>query len=257
MIELFKIGFISFALLDLIDIILVAFIFYAIYSLFKDSRASQMLIGMILLGVLGKIAQVLNLKALAWLLGSLTTAWVILFVIVFQPELRRILLFIGKIPLIRNVYNEDSETYKEELISATFGLQEKKIGALIVVLRDKGLQSIIDKGININADISTQLIYSIFNTSSPLHDGAIITYKNKILAAKCILPLSENIDVDPTIGTRHLAALGLSEESDSLIIIVSEETGKVSVSFNGMIKRGLDESTLRTDLLKYLAERND
>ena len=257
MVELFKIGFISFTLLDLIDIILVSLIFYVIYLLFKDSRASQMLIGMILLGVLGIIAQALNLKALAWLLSSLTTAWFILFVIVFQPELRRILLYIGQIPLIKKFYGSSSETYKEELISTIFQLKEDKTGALIVVLRDKGLKSIIDKGITINADISSQLIFSIFNTSSPLHDGAIIIYGDKIIAAKCILPLSENIDVDPTIGTRHLAALGLSEESDSLIIIVSEETGKVSIAFNGVIKRGLDESTLRTDLLKYLAERND
>ena len=257
MIELFKIGFISFTLLDLIYIILVAFIFYVIYLLFKDSRASQMLIGMILLGALGIIAQALNLKALAWLLGSLTTVWVILFVIVFQPELRRILLYLGQIPLIKNIAEGSIEKYKEELIFTVFELQGNKIGALIVVLRDKGLKSIIERGVPINADISNQLIFSIFNTSSPLHDGAIIIFREKIVAAKCILPLSENIDVDPTIGTRHLAALGLSEESDSFIIIVSEETGKVSVAFQGVIKRGLDESTLRTDLLKYLAGRND
>ncbi|MEA1985954.1 MAG: diadenylate cyclase CdaA [Candidatus Marinimicrobia bacterium] len=257
MIELFKIGFISFTLLDLIDIVLVAFIFYIIYQLFKDSRASQMLIGMILLAVSGVVAQALNLKALTWLLGSLTTAWVILFVIVFQKELRRVLLFLGRVPLVKQMWKDTFERYEEELISSVLELQDNKIGALIVVLRDKGLASIIEKGVVINADISNQLISSIFNTSSPLHDGAIITLNGKIIAAKCILPLSENIDIDPTIGTRHLAGLGLSEESDSFVIIISEETNKVSVALNGIITRGLDESTLRTELTKYLAGRND
>jgi len=108
----------------------------------------------------------------------------------------------------------------------------------------------------INGTLSTQLILSIFNTDSPLHDGAIIVYQDQVIAAKCILPLSENTDVDPTIGTRHLAALGLSEESEAFVIIVSEETGKISTAFRGILKRGLDEPALRTDLIKYLSGRN-
>ncbi len=256
MINLFKIDFITVTLLDIIDILLVAFIIYGIYALFKNTRASQMLIGMIILLIMGVFAQVLNLRALAWLIGSFQTVWVILFAIVFQPELRRILMYIGQNPVIRKLISDDSSNAAEELIYSVFELQKKKVGALIVVMRDFGLKAIVEKGVTLNSQLSNQLIFSIFNTLSPLHDGAIVVYQDKIVAAKCILPLSENLDIDPTIGTRHLAALGLSEESDAFIIIVSEESGKVSIAFNGVLSRGINEPTLRTELYRYLSGRN-
>ena len=256
MIELLKIDFISVTILDVLDIFLVALIIFGIYHLFRNSRASQMLIGMIFLLFMGVFAQVLNLRALAWLIGSFQTVWVILFAIVFQPELRRILMYIGQNPVIRKFMSDDSNIAVEELIYSVFELQKQSIGALIVVMREQGLKTIIEKGVLIQGQLSKQLVFSIFNTSSPLHDGAIIVYQDKIIAAKCILPLSENMDLDPTIGTRHLAALGLSEESDSFIIIVSEESAKVSTAFNGILSRGLNEPSLRTELYKYLSGRN-
>ena len=256
MFELFKIDFISVTAFDIIDIFLVALIIFGIYTLFKNSRASQMLIGMIVLLILGVIAQVLNLRALAWLIGSFQTVWVILFAIVFQPELRRILMYIGQNPIIRKFLSDDGNNAAEELIYSVLELQKQQIGALIVVMRDLGLKAIIEKGVEINGQLSKQLMFSIFNTHSPLHDGAIVVYQDKIVAAKCILPLSENLDLDPTIGTRHLAALGLSEESDAFIIIVSEESAKISVAFNGILSRGLNEPSLRTELYKYLSGRN-
>jgi diadenylate cyclase len=163
---------------------------------------------------------------------------------------------VGQNPLVRRLFSPETFDLTEELIHSVMELQRRKIGALIVVLRDLGLKTIVEKGVPINGTLSTQLILSIFNTDSPLHDGAIIVYQDQIIAAKCILPLSENIDVDPTIGTRHLAALGLSEESEAFVIIVSEETGKISTAFRGILKRGLDEPDLRTDLIKYLSGRN-
>jgi len=256
MLELFNIDFIPVTLLDMIDIIFVTSIIYGIYSLFRNSRASQMLLGMIVLLLAGVIAQVLNLRALAWLIGSFQTVWVILFAIVFQPELRRILMYIGQNPVIRKFMNDPGSNASEELIYSVFELSRKRVGALIVVMRDLGLKVIIEKGVAINGQLSNQLISSIFNVSSPLHDGAIVIYQDKIIAAKCILPLSETVDVDPTIGTRHLAALGLSEESDALIIIISEESGKVSTAINGVLSRGINEPSLRTELYKYLSGRD-
>ncbi len=256
MIELFQMGYLTVTLLDLIDIALVTGLIYVIYTFFRESRAKQMVLGLIILILLGSIARMLNLQAMSWILGSLQTAWLIFFVIVFQPELRRILLIVGQNPLVRKIFSPETYDLTEELIHAVMELQRRKIGALIVVLRDQGLKSIIERGIVVNATISTPLILSIFNTESPLHDGAIVVYQDQVIAAKCILPLSENTDVDPTIGTRHLAALGLSEESEAFVIIVSEETGKISTAFRGILKRGLDEPSLRTDLIKYLSGRN-
>jgi len=193
---------------------------------------------------------------MSWILGSLQAAWLIFFVIVFQPELRRILLLVGQNPLVRKLFSPETYDFTEELIYSVMELQRRRIGALLVVLRDQGLQSIVEKGILVNGSISPQLILSIFNPDSPLHDGAAIIYQDQIVAAKCILPLSENTDLDPTIGTRHLAALGLSEESEAFIIVVSEESGKISTAFRGILKRGLDEPALRTSLIKYMSGRN-
>ncbi len=254
MVELFNIGFISVSLIDLIDIVVVAFVFYGTYLLFRDTRASQMLYGMIAIAFLGFIAHLLNFRATAWLFERLATVWVILFIILFQPELRRILLYIGQNPLLRWMSKTDN-SQTEEIITSAFELQRAGLGALLVVMRDSGLKSIIERGIKIDAQVNHDLILSIFNTASPLHDGAVIIYEDRVLAAKCILPLSENIELDPTIGTRHLAGLGLSEESDAMVIIISEENGRISIAYQGKLKRDLNEDELRTSLYTYLSNR--
>lgn len=254
MVELFNIGFISVSLIDIIDIVVVGFVFYGTYLLFRDTRASQMLYGMIAIAFLGFIAHLLNFRATAWLFERLATVWVILFIILFQPELRRILLYIGQNPLLRWMSKADnSET--EEIITSAIELKNSGLGALLVVMRDSGLKSIIERGVKIDAQINRDLILSIFNTGSPLHDGAAIIYEDRVLAAKCILPLSENIELDPTIGTRHLAGLGLSEESDAMVIIISEESGRISVAYQGKLRRDLNEDELRTSLYTYLSNR--
>ena len=254
MVELFNIGVISVTLLDIIDIIVVGFVFYGAYLLFRNTRASQMLYGMIAIAILGFVAHLLDFRATAWLFERLATVWVILFIILFQPELRRILLYIGQNPLLRWLSKSDN-TKTEEIIHSAFELKKAGLGALLVVIRDSGLKSIVERGVTINAIINHDLVLSIFNTSSPLHDGAIIIHEDRILAAKCILPLSENIELDPTIGTRHLAGLGLSEESDAIVIIVSEERGKISIAKQGKLHRDVNEDELRTELYTYLSNR--
>jgi len=240
MVELFNIGVISVTLLDVIDIIVVGFVFYGAYLLFRNTRASQMLYGMIAIAILGFVAHLLDFRATAWLFERLATVWVILFIILFQPELRRILLYIGQNPLLRWLSRSDN-TKTEEIIHSAFELKKAGLGGLMVVIRDHGLKSIVERGVQINAVINHDLVLSIFNTTSPLHDGAIIIHEDTILAAKCILPLSENIELDPTIGTRHLAGLGLSEESDAIVIIVSEERGKISIAKQGKLYRDVNE----------------
>jgi len=252
MVELFNIGFISVTLLDIIDMIVVSLVFYGAYLLFRNTRASQMLYGMMAIAILGFVAHLLDFRATAWLFERLATVWVILFIILFQPELRRILLYIGQNPLLRWISKSDN-TKTEEIIHSAFELKKAGLGALMVVIRDAGLKSIVERGVQINSVVNHDLILSIFNTSSPLHDGAIIIYEDKILAAKCILPLSENIELDPTIGTRHLAGLGLSEESDAVVIIVSEERGKISIAYQGKLKRDVNEDEMRTSLYTYLS----
>lgn len=254
MVDLFNIGFITVTLVDIFDIVVVGFVFYGTFLLFRDTRASQMLYGMIAIAALGFIAHMVNLRATAWLFERLTTVWVILFIILFQPELRRILLYIGQNPLLHWLSKSDN-SQTEEIITSAFELKRAGLGALMVVLRDSGLKTIISRGVTINAQVNRDLILSIFNTASPLHDGAVIIYEDRILAAKCILPLSENIELDPTIGTRHLAGLGLSEESDAMVIIVSEESGRISVAYQGKLKRDLNEDELRTSLYTYLSNR--
>ena len=254
MVELFKIGFISVSLVDIFDILVVGLVFYGGYLLFRNTRASQMLYGMIAIAILGFIAHLLDFRATAWLFERLATVWVILFIILFQPELRRILLYIGQNPLLRWPSKSDISK-KKEIIHSAFDIKRAGLGALMVVIRDSGLKSIVERGVSINAIVNHDLILSIFNTLSPLHDGAIIIFEDKILAAKCILPLSENIELDPTIGTRHLAGLGLSEESDAMVIIVSEERGKISIAYQGKLKRDVNEDELRTSLYTYLSNR--
>ena len=254
MVELFNIGVISVSLMDILDIIVVGFVFYGAYLLFRNTRASQMLYGMIAIAILGFIAHLLDFKATAWLFERLATVWVILFIILFQPELRRILLYIGQNPLLRWL-SKPENTKTEEIIHSAFAVRDAGMGALMVIMRDSVLQSIVERGVKVNALVNTDLILSIFNTASPLHDGAIIIHEDRILAAKCILPLSENIELDPTIGTRHLAGLGLSEESDAMVIIVSEEKARISIAYQGKLKRDLNEDELRTSLYTYLSNR--
>ncbi|MFQ6618901.1 MAG: diadenylate cyclase CdaA [Fidelibacterota bacterium] len=248
--DLFRVGFISITLIDLLDIIAVTFIFYKLYQLLRGSMAAQMMMGLVLILLISFIVQSLNLSGMTWLIKNVETVWVIAFVILFQPELRRILILIGKSRLMSKIFSVEGSRTIDEVVTSVLELSRRKYGGLIVMQRDVGLKSIAESGVKLRAEASAPLIVSIFNPQSPLHDGAIIIQNEVIEAAKCILPLSESTEVDPRMGTRHLAALGLSEESDAIIIVVSEETGKISVAQRGVFTRGVDEDTLRSMLNK-------
>ena len=250
--ELFKIGFLTVSLIDVVDVIAVSFIFYKLYQALSGSRAAQMMIGLAVILMVSVIVQFLNMSGMAWLIENIRTVWVIAFVILFQPELRRILLTLGQSRLARKLFQVEEIRAIDTIIETVFELSKKRYGGLIVVQRDAGLKSIIENGVRLNARATPELLVSIFNPQSPLHDGAVVILGETIEAAKCILPLSENPTIDKRMGTRHLAALGLSEESDAVVVVVSEETGRVALAHKGVFQRGLEESTLRGFLNKLL-----
>lgn len=242
---LFTFKFITVTIWDIIDIILVYIILLKLYQFFKGSRAAQMLIGLGAILLLSFIARTLNLQSLSWIMSHLQTVWVIFFVIVFQPELRRILIYLGQSRLLRRFLSEPNSKTIESVVTAALELSRRKWGGLFVIGREVGLKPFKEKGTTLNAEISASLLVSIFNPGSPLHDGAVIIQNDIVEAAGCILPLSENVDLDPQMGTRHRAALGVTEESDAIVVVVSEETRKIAVAFQGMFYRDVDEDTLR------------
>jgi diadenylate cyclase len=247
---LFKIGFLKVTFIDVLDIALVSYIFYKIYVFIRGSMAARMLAGLLTILLLSVIADSFNMSSSSWIFSNLKTVWVIAFVIIFQPEFRRLLLHIGQNPILQKIVRVETPQFIEEVVSSATDLSQKNFGALIVLLRDTGLKSILETGISIQAQVSRQILMSIFNPRAPLHDGAVVIQGNVILAAKCQLPLTQNPKLDPTLGMRHRAALGLSEQTDALILVVSEETGMVSLAEDGVLTRGLTEESLSNRLRK-------
>lgn len=244
--ELFKIGFLRVTVIDVLDIAIISYILYKLYLFIRGSRAAQMFIGLVLILIASVFVQLFGFSGLNWIIENLRTIWLLAFVILFQPELRRILIYIGQIPLIRKLLKVTiTRRMTEEVVKASFELSKRGFGGLIVLVRNAGIKSILETGQSIQAKVSVPLIVSIFNPRSPLHDGAIVIQNEIIESVQCILPLSQNPALAPHYGTRHRAALGLSEESDAAIVVVSEETGKISLAFEGTLHTDLDYSKLR------------
>ncbi|MCK5738308.1 diadenylate cyclase CdaA [bacterium] len=248
--DLFQLGFIKVSLIDVLDIFVISFLLYWLYFFIKDSRAAQMLIGLVLILVFSVIVQLFNMRGMSWIFDNLRTIWLVAFVVLFQQELRRVLMYLGQTPLMRVFVKNTPEIAVDELHNACIELAKRRYGALIVMTKDSRLKPIIDTGLRMDAELSRELLISVFNPRSPLHDGAIIIDNNVIQAAKCILPLSQNPDIDPDFGMRHRAALGLSEESDAICIVVSEETGRISIAESGAFYKDLNYDSLRDFLHK-------
>ncbi|MBT3216415.1 MAG: TIGR00159 family protein [Candidatus Marinimicrobia bacterium] len=252
MIEIFNIGFLSVTFMDVIDLALVSWLFYKVYLYFHGTRAGQMLVGLIILLIISFLFNAFGLSASSWLVNQFQTVWVVAFVILFQPELRRLLIYVGQTRFFQKIFRVGSSRTIESLVEASQSLMKKGWGALIVVQRETGLRTYKEAGTPLKAEVSAPLLVSIFNPTSPLHDGAIILQNNIIEAASCILPLTESKMIDPEMGTRHRAALGLSEETDAIVIVVSEEKKNVTVAEEGrFVKLNMNEMDFR----KYLNER--
>jgi len=242
-----------------VDILSVALIFYWLLRVAQGTRAAQLIRGLvILLGAVIGAANLFQLAALNWLLSVTLPALIVAIPIVFQPELRRALERIGhtgswlRPPLAVWSHEVDLRHAIEEITRAAAQLSRLRYGALIVIERDTGLQDYADRGIPLDANLTRQLLINIFFPNSPLHDGAVIVRGTRILAAGCVLPLSDNVAIESQLGTRHRAGIGITEESDAVAVIVSEETGQISVASNGRLYRNLDPERLRRILRMLL-----
>lgn len=256
--ELFHIGFLRFSIIDVLDILAVYLVFYQLYLIMKGTRASQMFAGLILIFIASFLVQFLGMQGMTWLIQSVTTVWVIAFVIIFQPELRRLLVQLGQTRLVRAIVRERGTSTLEEIAKAAEILAEKRYGGLIVIQGETGIRGILETGVPIRADVSSDLIVSIFFPRTPLHDGAVIIRGDIIEAAKCILPLTDNPSIDPSMGTRHRAALGVTEETDATVVVVSEETGKISLVKEGrFLGRDYDAERLKAHLEKLIFEKSN
>lgn len=241
---LFHIGFIKVTIFDFLDIFVMSVILYKLYYFIRGSRAAQMFVGLVIILIVSLFTRLFNLSGMTWIFDNLKTVWLIAFVIIFQPELRRMLIFVGQSRLIRYFVKVSSFKTFDEVTKAAHELSNRRFGGLIVVTRDMGIKSITETGIKIQAEVTAALICSIFNPKSPLHDGAIVVQNDVIEAAKCLLPLSQDPNIDPKLGTRHRAAVGLAEESDAIVIVISEETGQISVAREGRLIQDLDRDAL-------------
>ena len=256
--NLFEISFIKFTLTDLFDLVLISFIFSYAYSYFRGTRGGQMLIGLLILFFAGFLVNILGFRATSWLLNLFQTVWVVVFVILFQPEIRRLLTSLGQNRILRKLFQIEKLSIQDEIISCINEIKKNKWGAIIVFERENSLKSISSDGVTMGAVFSPELLVSIFNPSSPLHDGAVIIHSNIIEAAACILPLTESKTLNPEMGTRHRAALGISEESDAIALVLSEETGKISIAENGyFISSELSLDELRKILKEKMSEMGE
>ncbi len=242
------------------DIILVAIPFYVIFALLRESRSFIALYGIIsmlaLSFVLYLVAKVLELQATALIYERFWIIVVLIFLIIFQTELKKGLTDFGRIRFLRALFTQDKLVITE-VVRAVQTLAEKRIGALIVFERGNSLKPYLGTGTMLDAEVSSELVRSIFTPQTPLHDGAIIIRDNHILAAACILPLTEDPRLSKDLGTRHRAAIGLTEETDAVVVVVSEETGTISVAEDGKIERFLQPDDLRKRLEKELNLKED
>lgn len=245
--------FLNIRMRDIIDIFIVALAFYKLFMLIKETRAEQLTKGIFALFLFTKISGWLEFYTVNWILEKAMTVGVLAILIVFQPELRRALEYIGRSRFFTKSFieikGESLSEVVDEIVEAVASLSRQKIGALIVMERKTGLGEIIDTGTQIGGKVSSDLLINIFIPNTPLHDGAVIIKEDIIKAAGCFLPLTDNTSLSKDLGTRHRAALGISEKSDSLSIVVSEETGAISIAESGSLARYLDTKTLRQILM--------
>ena len=258
-----SIGFLPVRLWDILDILIVAYLMYQLYKLLRGSIAFNILIGLLTMYVIWFLVNELNMDLLEAVLRQFVNVGVIILIIIFQPEVRRFLLFLGNTTLrqrsnfLRRILDrnmESSEPRRDQirnLKTAMLRMSRRKTGALIVLARNFSMEGIINSGVTLDAQISVPLLESIFNKESPLHDGAVIVDRGEIVKASCILPVSENEDIPKSLGLRHRAAVGITEKTKVAAFVVSEETGRIAFAFEGKITQKLNEEQLQSLLRKY------
>lgn len=245
---------------DAIEIIVIAFLIYEIMLWIKNTRSWSLLKGILVIGVFLLIAVAFEMNTILWIANNLFTIAATALVVIFQPELRKALEQLGRKNIVTSFFSFDSNHNGEgrfsdrtvnELVRACTEMAKVKTGALIVIEQENSLDSVINTGIEVDAVLSSQLLINIFEHNTPLHDGAVVVRGNRVISATCYLPLSDNTSISKDLGTRHRAGMGISEVSDSLTLIVSEETGRISVAYNGELVRNVNEETLRRKLVSF------
>jgi len=260
----FDLGFIQFTLIDVIDVLLLLFVLFQLYRLVKGSLAFSIFIGLLVIYLLSLVTEALDMQLMSEIFGAFVNVGVIAVLIVFQPEIRRFLLYVGRSSDIRKVHfwralslrkirtGEYNQKEVNELTEAILELSKEHTGALIVIPQTSQLRFYQNTGIHLNAIITTDLLKSIFYKTGPLHDGAVIIAEHKIAAAKCLLPLSDNPDLPVKLGMRHRSGVGITEQSDATCIIVSEENGEISYAREGRLYQDIKEVELRKLLTRAL-----
>jgi diadenylate cyclase len=242
----------SLRLIDLLDVGIVAFIVYRVLLLIKGTRAMQMLTGLGILGIGFFLSSSFELFTTHWLLSYFFDYLILIVIVLFQDDLRRALTHVGKNPFFSSASAEEEREMVDEIARAAVRLARERIGALIVLERETGLKNFIDTGSKLDARVKAELLYSIFVPASPIHDGAVIVTNGRLAAAGCFLPLSKDPNIDKRYGTRHRAALGLTEETDAIVVLVSEEAGEAHLVKNGKITTNLNEQEIRQSLAALL-----
>ncbi len=238
---------------DVLDIGIIAFIVYRLIAMMRGTRAMQMIIGLVIILLFYVGSQMLGLFTLNWILENFLGSIILVVIVVFQSDIRRALTQVGTTPLFGNPDRFERGQAVEEITKAAVSMAGKRTGALVVFEREVGLNDYIDVGTPLDARVTGELVESVFSPRSPIHDGALVIRKGRIAAAKCILPLSEDSRVGRDMGTRHRAAVGLTEGTDAVVVVVSEESGKISLVSAGRVTRDLDGPQLRSRLEQLLS----
>jgi len=231
---------------DILDILVVAFVIYQLISIIRGTRSVQMVLGLGILFVVYFVAKIFELSTLMWMMQTFLSSILLIVIIVFQQDIRRALTQVGKSPFQKATDVADKDL--DEIIRSVFYLSKRRIGALIVIERETGLQDYVESGFDLDARLTKELLISIFMPVSPLHDGGVVVHKGRIQSAGCILPLTQNPYINKKYGTRHRAAIGISEETDAVVLVVSEETQEVSVVRHGALTTVSDEISLSNSL---------
>lgn len=238
--------------IDLLDILLVAFIIYRLILLVKGTRTVQMLLGLAMLLIVYVASQVAGLFTLNWLLDNFLSSIILVIVVIFQNDIRRALVHMGRNPFFAGHSLREEDQVIDELVKGCTSLAARRFGALIVIERETGINDFLEIGTELDAKVSGNLLSAVFHPQSPIHDGAAVIQRGRLSRAGCFLPLTQNPNVSLHLGTRHRAAIGLTELVDAVVIVVSEETGRVSVVISGKMTRALDPITLRKVLKRLL-----
>jgi diadenylate cyclase len=250
---LFHIGFLSFTIVDLIDVALVGYFFYRLLLLLRSVRSLELMFGLLMFFVVGVLSYWFDLSMVQWFISNIAAFGIIVLVVILQPELRRSFVRLGQNRLLRRLLKQESKGAVDEIIRSVENMSKSRHGALIALENNVSLTNFVESGKVMGANVSHELIETIFTPYTPLHDGAIIIKGDQVLASACTLPLSQNPAYNRLYGMRHKAAVGLTEESDAFVVVVSEETGQVSYASDGKLVRAITLEELRIKLNELYA----